>query len=666
MRRRRFLQLAGVVPGLAAAPAASRLKRKDCFFGIHFDLHPNGNDKALGRDVTPEMVGSFLARVKPDYVQYDCKGHVGYLGYPSQVGTSAPGIVRDSLEIWRRVTEERGVSLFIHFSGVWDSLAVERHPGWARVSPEGKPDERQTSTFGPYVDKLMIPQLLEASEKYHLDGAWVDGECWATALDYAPAAAEAFRKATGIAELPIKPGDPGWLEFLELNREQFRRYLRHYVETLHKERPGFQIASNWLYSTYVPERPTLPVDFVSGDYLGNASISRARLEARYLCATGTAWDLMAWGFQSARNNPVGSIHKPAVQLQQEAAVVLAQGGGFQIYYQPTRAGRIDPHHIGVMEKVAEFCRARQSLSHKTEGVPEVAVLFSGRTLYRQSGKLFGGWGEAANPAEGIVDALVENHLSVDVVPDWKLEESIASFPLFVVPEWSDIGDEIRRIVSNYVEMGGRALVLGAANTRLFASALKVRPVGEPRDQTAYLPGGELLANVRGLWQDIEPDGCEVVDSRYPAWDDSREGKPAVVRATLGKGKIAAICGPIGSVFAATHAPAAREFVGRIVRRLFTPRFTVSGPPTLELSLRRKESRMLLHVTNSTAMQVAGNYAALDFVPPLDRISITVRGNAPSQVTWEPKGFPLPPSPVADGWRVTIPRVEIHGIVSWPG
>ena len=62
MRRRRFLQLAGVVPGLAAAPAASRLKRKDCFFGIHFDLHPNGNDKALGRDVTPEAIAPLVSK----------------------------------------------------------------------------------------------------------------------------------------------------------------------------------------------------------------------------------------------------------------------------------------------------------------------------------------------------------------------------------------------------------------------------------------------------------------------------------------------------------------------------------------------------------------------------------------------------------------------------
>ena len=132
-----------------------------------------------------------------------------------------------------------------------------------------------------------------------------------------------------------------------------------------------------MYTTLVPERPTLPVDFVSGDYLGNAAISRARLEARYLSCSGEPWDLMAWGFQSGRSNPVGPIHKSSVQLKQEAAVVLAQGGGFQIYYQPTRAGKVDDRHIDVMAKVAKFCRARQQFCHQSETVPEIGVLFSG-------------------------------------------------------------------------------------------------------------------------------------------------------------------------------------------------------------------------------------------------------------------------------------------------
>lgn len=138
MTRRHALVLRVALPRLwtmpLQLPQAKRLRRSESFFGMHFDLHPHVGDAALGREVTERMVTAFLEQVKPDSVQYDCKGHVGYLGYPSQVGPSAP-VVNDSLAIWRKVTAERGVALYIHFSGVCDSRAVADHPEWARVRP---------------------------------------------------------------------------------------------------------------------------------------------------------------------------------------------------------------------------------------------------------------------------------------------------------------------------------------------------------------------------------------------------------------------------------------------------------------------------------------------------------------------------------------------------
>ena len=200
-----------------------------------------------------------------------------------------------------RSTARHGVALYIHFSGVWDTQAVTRHPEWARLDAKGKPDGRNTSTFSPYVDELMIPQLREAATLYDIDGAWVDGECWSVQPDWSPAAVAAYKKATGRPDVPQGPNDAHWLEFLEFNRQRFRDYVKHYVDALHQSHPKFQIASNWLYSTMVPERPSLPVDFLSGDYLGNAAISRARVEARFLAQAGLPWDLMAWGFQDRKS-----------------------------------------------------------------------------------------------------------------------------------------------------------------------------------------------------------------------------------------------------------------------------------------------------------------------------------------------------------------------------
>ena len=81
-------------------------QRKNAFFGLHYDLHPHKDDTVLGADTSEENIARLLDRVRPDYVQYDCKGHAGYTGYPTEIGWASPGIVQDALAIWRKVTRE--------------------------------------------------------------------------------------------------------------------------------------------------------------------------------------------------------------------------------------------------------------------------------------------------------------------------------------------------------------------------------------------------------------------------------------------------------------------------------------------------------------------------------------------------------------------------------
>ena len=85
---------------------------------------------------------------------------------------------------------------------------------------------------------------------------------------------------------------------------------------------------------------------------------------------------MAWSFTIAGETRNGSRQKSAVQLQREAAVVLALGGGFQAYYQQRRDGSVPEEYLPVMAEVAKFCRARQAVCQRAEPVPQVALLYS--------------------------------------------------------------------------------------------------------------------------------------------------------------------------------------------------------------------------------------------------------------------------------------------------
>jgi hypothetical protein len=640
-----------------------RLSRRETFFGLHFDLHPGKGDTQLGEHITEDMISNLLEKVQPDFVQYDCKGHGGYTGYPTKIGWASPGIKKDSLEIWRKITKEYGVGLFIHYSGVWDIVAIEHHPEWACINSDGTPDKNAISTYGAYCDELLIPQLKEVADAYDLDGVWVDGDCWAVKPDFSDAAKEAFTKATGIKEIPIKRGDEHWLEYLAFQREQFKKYVTRYTNALHEHKHGFEITSNWMYSTLLPEAITVPIDFISGDFSPGNSINTARLEARYITSTGMPWDLMAWGFNNGENT--GWTIKTAIQLKQEAAVVMAQSGGFQIYYNPTRAGWIDNWMVDIMADVAEFCRKRQDVSHKTQTVPQVALLLSKMSIYDKTDRLFGPFDAAIlNPLQGVLHGLLELHYSVDVMAEHKLMENLSQYPIIVIPEWHKITDELHAELVSYVREGGKVLLVGAESASMFKDYLGVTFVGDPVETGTFIKAGNAMAWLSGVWQKVNPTTARIIAERYPTQDGRGKGECAVTVNQYGKGLISAIYGPMGNVFSHSHYPAIRQMLSDAMKQLFPePMVELDGPPCVDVSIRRKDGKLLIHLANTVGMQVSPQYAVIDFISSLDQMELTVRlDKKPKRVWLEPEDRELKTHWSEGKLSVIIPKLDIHSVV----
>ncbi len=661
-----WMVLSGFVaePGWAQDKAASRppIPRKDAFLGMHFDLHPQKTDTSLGADITEQNLAALLDRVKPDYVQYDCKGHAGYTGYPTQVGWSSPGIAKDSLALWRKATRDRGIGLYIHYSGVFDMVAIEHHPEWARIDAAGKRDPNNTSTFGPYVDKLLIPQLKEVLGKYDLDGVWADGDCWGAQLDWSPAALEAWRKETGQKDAPKDRNDPRWLAWKTFHRRQFEKYLCHWIDALHAFNPRLQLTSNWMYTTLAPKAVVAKLDFLSGDYSPTQSIDRARVEARYLASTGMPWDLMAWGFNNAPT--LASSLKPAVQLQQEAAVVLMQGGGFQCYYNPTRSGFVVPEIIDTMGQVADFCRARQKVSHKSTSVPQVALLLSSETQFDRSDAVFT-WYGCMDELEGALGALLESRYSVDVLAEHQLQPRLKEYPVVVIADSYRLAEPFKAALVQYVEQGGSLVLLGEKCARLFAPYLGVRLDGAPQQVGAELLTSAGIVNANGVWQKVTPGSARVLAQRFPSRDRRKDGEPAATVATHGKGKVAAVFGPVAIQAFHSHHPWLRRLVADAVAAVFPePAVQVDGPPCLDVALRRTaDGRLSVHLLNTAGMPVGERRTMTDFVPPVGPVQIRLRAaQRPSQVTWAPEGNAVPWSYNDGILTATVPQVHIHGVL----
>jgi hypothetical protein len=637
--------------------------RKDAFFGLHFDLHPQKTDTSLGADITEENISVLLDRVRPDYIQYDCKGHAGYAGYPTHIGWPSPGIVKDSLAVWRKATEERGVGLFIHYSGVWDSKAIEEHPEWALLDAQGKRDPNATSVFGPYADKLLIPQLKEVTAAYDLDGLWVDGECWATELDYSAASLEAWCKQTGYKTAPKDKSEPHWLEWKMFHRNAFENYLNHWVDALHAFNPELQVTSNWMYTTFAPKPVAARLDFLSGDYSPSLSVDRARVEARYLASTGMPWDLMAWGFDRGKEQ-TWSLKRP-VHLQQEAAVVLMQGGGLQVYNNPTRSGYIIPEIIDQLAEVSAFCRDRQALSHKSRSIPQVALLLSETSLWDSMDRVFSPWSGEFDELEGALHMLLALHYSVDILAEHQLIPRLDEFPLVVIPDSPKVGREFQEALPAYVEKGGSLLLLGEKCARLFEPLLGVTLIGGSKEMAVELATPAGPVSVSGRWQEVAAAAAKAAGFHHPT-RDSRHGAAAAATITdYGKGKVAAVFGPLALAFFNGHHPGIREFVGAVCAELFPgPSVTIEGPPTLDIALRRTaDGRLSLHLLNRSNFPVPDRYNFIDFVPAVGPVKVNLRSDTkPKDLTWMPDRRPLRWT-WEKGWLQTIiPSVHRHGIL----
>ena len=146
------------------------------YFGLHYDLHANKKDTELGTHCSPEELCPMLKKVGADFVQTDCKGHPGMTSWFTQVkdGTVSPGVVKDALAQWREATKRLGLPLHCHYSGIWDMAAARKHPEWAVVKAPGadKPSEKMCPR-GPYLKKLLIPQLFEAIDRYGVDAIMI-------------------------------------------------------------------------------------------------------------------------------------------------------------------------------------------------------------------------------------------------------------------------------------------------------------------------------------------------------------------------------------------------------------------------------------------------------------------------------------------------------------
>jgi alpha-L-fucosidase len=641
----------------------------DAFFGIHYDLHAKADDTNLGGELTPEHLRQRLERIRPDWVQCDCKGHPGYTSWPTKVGSTSPGVVRDQLRIYRDVTRELGIRLGVHYSGIWDARAVELHPDWARVGPGGQRHDRHVCVLSDYAEKRMIPQMLEILDVYDVDGFWVDGDNWADAPCWCGRCTAEFTRRTGIEAIPAEAGDPHWDEWLAFHRDLFVEYVDRYAGAIHERKPDCAVCSNWMCSSRQPEAVRAGVDYLSGDTAWGWGAATAAIEGRVFDAHGLSWDLTAW-----MKTKVGDRHdrrpwaiKTAAHLCQELAEPVSLGGSVMVYENPQRSGRLTGWHHEIIAEVADFCRARRDACVATQTASEAAVLHLAGHFYSVNEPLFG-FREACKPVQGALEALLECGLSADVLLEYRAAERLGDYKLIVVPEQMCLSAEIADALEAFARAGGNVLISGAHLATECPQLVGAGPDGAAAGEQLCLAVGDRAVLIGAAWQPVAAaEGTEVL-ARAMAHQDVPTGltaKVTVTRRFVGKGSILAVHGPLFEDYGRLHYPLLRRLVGQWIEALGIEwEVRVDGPSWLELIVRRRGDALVVNLINRGAGEaLAPDRAVLECLPPVRDVTVRVRrALAPRSVCLVPGGADARWSFGAGVVEIEVPEVAIHTAV----
>jgi hypothetical protein len=643
-----------------------RLQRKDCFFGIHFDLHTPENNTRIGASLTEGMIDSFLLDVKPDYIQVDCKGHTGISSYPTEVGFRAAGYIGDPLQLWRKVTAVHNVSLFVHFSGIYDRKVANEYPEWTIVNADGSRSDQILSVYSPYDETYMIPQLKELAGKYGVDGAWVDGECWAFQADYGMEAQEDFSSNTGITRLPRSIEDEGFAAFLDFQRRVFKRHVTRYLDAVHQEYPRFEMTSNWAFSSMMPEPVDLDLDYLSGDLTPGNAVNRAAFEARCLASQGMPWDLMAWSFSWESGRTLPNHTKSSLQLKQELAEVMAMGGGVQVYFKQNPDISIQPWTVPLMADIATFCRERQEYCRKASPVPGIAVLYSGYCYLKNLDRVYPAWDESLRPLLGCINAVLDGQHPAEILMEHHLRDRMGEYALVIIPSWQEIHPALRSALLDYVENGGRILLIGPGPVGIFREFLGIENLQHVEKTWMFAFNGKGLFQVKGSMASFEaPDDMEVKQYLYEKNDLRFPCKqPAMAFQSHGQGRIGLIPFDLAYQYALGANHQMRDFLSMAIDELNTdPQVRVMGSRLVHVSLNRLGESLNLNLVNTAGRHSDRQTLGFDEIPKVGPLEISLKiPQKPSDIRLQPENAKLQFTWKKGRINFIIPELRIHSIV----
>ena len=642
------------------------------FRKMHFDMHTPAAVTEVGVDFDADALARQLSDIGVEAVCWFAKCGYGWSYYPTRIGRRHPHLAADTFSLAVEACHARGIRVlgYYHVSGCeW----AERHPEWHARNPDGSSLGEGSLRFslcplGPAGDELIVPQLVEIVTLQPADGLFLDD-----LVGWRSCYCEACRRGFG-RKPPASPADEGWDDYLAWRRRAAMEFFERAAAEVHRARPEALFGINYAGSMRHPDCLPEGLDYLTADIPEPESSS---LNASLLCRQHATQPLPYDAMNSRMLHWwTDWTQKPVTAMKQEFATVLANGGrtflGDIAYH---RTAMPDPAVLRNAGEAFALCREIDPYVRGAEPVPDLAILNSAQSHYLQT--------HSPNadpiPLKGAHLALLEAGLHAHILPEHDLPGLLPEYTGLVVPEQAYLTDETLAVIEAFVRSGGGLVVIG--DTPL-AEVLGLVRLGLTETDRSYFtcdaddlnPSDEVACPprlVHGKAVLVEPTTAEALapliaplgggppHSGAPPGEPT--GHPAVTINSFGRGRTALVALPAATdLFARGHA-ALVPLIAGLVRRVCEPRVQVEADGSLEVSVLRRGSSLLVHLVNFTASRHPARPATVDRIVPVHGVGVRLRTEAE----------PLIVESNADGLRwlfrdgvveASLPRVETWACV----
>lgn len=658
----RALPIGLAVVVLAGVARAENWYKKS-FYLLHEDHHTSGQ-KEVGRDADPDQTARLVALAAPDVVQIHAKGNPGWTTYPSQIGHTPPKLARDVLGLWRDIARRGGYPFSAYYNIGRDGEIMTRRPEWNRVGPDGKPWDRALCYHSGVAEGYLWPMVREIIENYAPDGFWFDGSCFTVHVCYCDQCLARFKREHHL-EAPRSPDAPGWTAYQQMQRQIYREFVHETAAMIHRLDPKCLVAVNWAYSLRMPERPDAGIAYLTGD-IGNR-VEGLLGEAHWYDSQGLPFDLMTQLNtlqpiqQPGQEKPrLRMSPKPREQIEQEMAVIIANGGRYFVWDNPTPESGLVPERFEFLAKVvAPFLRARKAWCLGSARVPDVSLLHSAAAHYAVGDETAVCFDKSDNRIDGAAEVLPRLHLNYEMVPDWRLAEGDVQSPLLIVEHPKRLTDRTVEGLVRFVREGGSLLMtgMGVGQDDRFKGALGAKVLSGPKGPEpliAKLPGGPAPLD---HW--LFRLKCSTATTLLEADDADGQTHPILTKNPFGRGQAYCVPIPLLSKHGKNVVPdALLEAVFDLVLPPNERWVTTDAPATVEIVLRKKGDQLVLHLVNMAKgrREVSSGgrrkYTKITDIPAVPPCRISVRlPKKPASVELQPQGIRL------DDWRFDAGRLE---------